>query len=194
MHKCCQPFSSERSKTHTQMQLIGISDISVMLKQLIDSTFGIFRFSKLIGDIYLPMREMVIKRCNPLRNPSLSGIYFLTSAYEAYYSSPILTLVERPNQKCGLRHREIRNFEFVAICATTLQIISNALMSPCALCLVKYCHMLNLAIATLLQLNCLVRINLKFAIHHRVLNLCKHVISIAVNNLDKFLHFPARVR
>ena len=64
-------------------------------------------------------------------------------------------------------------------------------MRPTALCLIKDSHMLHFSIAGYLLFDSFFGINFHDTILHWILNLCKHVITVTMDDLDKFTHLTA---
>ena len=173
------------------MQILSKGYPIVVLEQFIHTTFSIFSISQFIGDIDIPMLEHRVQSLDPFRNTSFTCIDFLTASNETNDDSPVFTLVERPNQEFRFRHREVSHFQFIAVRTTSFQIVSNTLVCPTALCLIKDSYMFHLAIPRVLQMDSFLWVNLHNAILYRILNLGQHIVTIAVNNLNEFTYFTS---
>jgi hypothetical protein len=90
------------------MQILSKGYPIVTLKEFIHAAFCILGVCKFVGDIYFPMLEHGVERLNPFYNTGLTSIDLLTATYQTDNDSPILALVQRPNQEFGLRHGKVR--------------------------------------------------------------------------------------
>lgn len=80
MNKSRQPFRSKGAQVDTEMKLVGIYDVRVMFKENVHLSLGIFGFYQPVRNIDIPVREFVVKSCDPFRNTSFTGINFLASS------------------------------------------------------------------------------------------------------------------
>ena len=175
------------------MQIVGECYLVVLREQFINSSFCIFSICQLVGYKDIPMTELIIECPDPLCDAGLTGVDFLTTTYQTDYDGPILALVERPDEELGLRHREVGYFEFVAVRASTFQIVGNTFVCPAALSFVEDGHVLHLSIASMLQPDGFFGVNLHHAILHGILYFGKHIVAVAVDDLDELADFASRV-
>ena len=63
------------------MKIVSECNVAVISKQLVDLAFRVFRFSQFVGDIDLPVRELVIQRSNPFRDACFTRVNLLTATY-----------------------------------------------------------------------------------------------------------------
>ena len=63
------------------MQMASECNVIIVSKQFVDFAFCIFRISQFVGDIDLPVRELVIQRSNPFRDACFTRVNLLTATY-----------------------------------------------------------------------------------------------------------------
>ena len=76
------------------MKLFGKSYVAVFLQQLVYVTFGIFRRSELVGNVYVPMCKLRVECLNPFGNTGFARVDFLPATNQTNYYCPIFALVE----------------------------------------------------------------------------------------------------
>ncbi len=66
-------------------------------------------------------------------------------------------------------------------------------MCPTALCLIEDSHMFHFSVSGRFLFDSLFGINFHDTILYRILNLCEHVITVTVDDLNKLTYFTARI-
>ena len=186
-------FSSIRAQGYAQVKVLRVCNVVVILQELVDSALCIFRLGKLRRNVNLPVRKLLIDCLNPLGYSSLSRIDFLTATYKANNRSPVLALIQRPYKERRLGNREILNLLLIAVCSASFEIVGKSLVRPGALRFIENSNVLDFTKSGIRHFYSLCRVNFKDAAFRRVLYLRKHIVTIAVNHLDRLAYLAARV-
>ena len=94
-----------------------------------------------------------IQSCDPFGDSGFASVDLLAAANEANDRCPVLSLIQRPDQKSSLRHGEVRDLQFVAIGSTAFEIIGESFVCPGTLRFVENGNVFYLAIPGLFKLN-----------------------------------------